>query len=86
VQGTTKVVYVPETSQRFAFDLAADPDEATPLPLTDAQRATLEQVQGVITTHRAGRAWPMTKPAIDWYPRWKCPEDTVCTAIDPMYK
>lgn len=83
VRDHTKVVYVPETTQSFQFDLARDPDEQSPRPLTEELAATLGEVNELIARHRT-QTWLQRRELMDRYPRWRCPARTPCSAIDPI--
>ena len=85
VRNDTKVVYVPETGQAFSYDLAADPDESKPTPLSDELAARLAEVQTLIDAHRSA-GWPRTKTALDRFPKWTCAPDVVCKARDPFLR
>ncbi len=83
VVGHTKVVWVPETDQTFAFDLEHDPDERDPKPLTSELRSMLATVKQMIEAHRASK-WLMTRDAFDDFPNWKCPAGRPCTPINAL--
>lgn len=85
VRDQTKVVYVPETGQAFSYDLATDPEETAPVPLSDELAARLAEVQEIIDSHRS-HGWPRTKSQLDRFPRWTCAPDAVCKARDSMLR
>lgn len=83
VRGRTKVVFIPETGQAFHYDLDADPDEASPRPLSDELAARLAEVQDQIDAHRTPR-WKSNRAAMDRFGRWRCPADRPCQPIDRL--
>ncbi|MGE0396369.1 MAG: LTA synthase family protein [Kofleriaceae bacterium] len=78
VRGTTKVVYVPQTDQAFAFALATDPDEHTPLPLDRAQRATLDEVKASLRALRTNH-WILRRDPLARYAGYTCASGRTCT-------
>lgn len=77
VDGTSKVVYIHETGEAFSFDLARDPDERSPAPLSAAQQQVLEQVQELLARFRT-KTWLRQRGAMDRYPAWSCPAGRPC--------
>jgi len=84
VQGTDKVVYIPETAQAFAFDLAKDPGEENPGPVPERLEKTLDTVQDIVDAQRAPQDTPRPRPEVTRYPRWLCKAHNVCKAIEPL--
>jgi hypothetical protein len=76
VEGTRKVVYVPVRDEAFAFDLAADPSEKTPLPLTSQDRATLDSINGRIGGLRS--TMPIVLRELSAFPPWNCARGESC--------
>ncbi|HUS68724.1 MAG TPA: sulfatase-like hydrolase/transferase [Kofleriaceae bacterium] len=66
-----KVVFVPEASRAFLYDLAGDPEERDPRGLDDELRALLLQSHVIIDAHRSAD-WPDERAAMDEYPPWHC--------------
>lgn len=85
IRDQTKVVYVPETGQAFSYDLATDPEEASPMPLSDELAVRLEEVQDIVDAHRSN-GWPRTRSQLDRFPQWTCMPDAVCKARDSMLR
>lgn len=77
VHGTTKVVYVPQTDQAFAFNLATDPEERAPLPLDREQRATLDDVKASMRALRTNH-WIMLRAPLDRYAGYTCANERTC--------
>jgi arylsulfatase A-like enzyme len=72
-----KVVFIPETSRAFWFDLALDPNENSPRPLDDQLARHLERAHMVIDSHRV-LEWPKGRAAMNDYPPWTCPAGESC--------
>jgi arylsulfatase A-like enzyme len=76
VLGDDKVVVVPETRSAFSFDLAADPGERRPQPLSGALASVLPALRQTLDSHRA-RSWSVELPALE-IGAWRCPADAPC--------
>ena len=81
VRGTTKVVYIHEAAQSFHYDLAADPQERAPLPLTAALVRELDAVQTLLARYRTS-TWLRRRGAMHRYPAWTCAADRPCLPIE----
>lgn len=77
VRGTHKVVYVPESGDIFAFDLAADPDERSPQRPSQELLGVAAEVRRTVELHRS-KSWPRTYPLILDYLPWVCPAGAPC--------
>lgn len=77
VLGTRKVVEVPRSNTAFWFDLAADPDEAQPRPLTPELRAMIPALRRVVHAHQT-RSWPFELTTTRRYGDWRCPAGEPC--------
>jgi arylsulfatase A-like enzyme len=78
VLGTRKVVEIPQTGQRFYFDLAADPGEERPRSLPEDLRALVPRLDHLVESHRA-RRWPMVYGPTRPYGDWRCEPNRACT-------
>jgi hypothetical protein len=78
-----KVVQVPESGESFWFDLARDPNESNPQPLTPELAQSLNDLQATFAAHRASKRF-LDRDAFDWFPQWKCDAGKVCSARAPM--
>ncbi|MFN0253184.1 MAG: sulfatase-like hydrolase/transferase [Kofleriaceae bacterium] len=83
VRNTTKVVYVPETQQSFAFDLAVDPEERRPLPVEGELATTLDRVHELLARYRT-KTWLRRRDTMSRYPMWSCPASRPCSPIAPI--
>ena len=72
-----KVVFIPEMSRAFWFDLARDPHEDSPRPLDDELARHLQRAHLVIDSHRV-LEWPKGRAAMNDYPPWVCPAGQNC--------
>jgi len=72
-----KVVFIPEMSRAFWFDLARDPHENSPRPLDDQLALHLQRAHMVIDSHRV-LEWPKGRAAMNDYPPWTCPAGDSC--------
>ena len=77
VQDRRKVVFVPETNRALWFDLAADPLETRPLPLTAELRERLREAHVLVDSHRTPE-WPLDRAAVADYGPWQCPVGETC--------
>ncbi len=71
VLGHQKVVWVPQDDLGWYFDLAEDPDERDPRPLTAAQEMRLPDLDRVIDARRV-REKKNVYRALSTYPGWQC--------------
>ena len=76
VEGTRKIVYVPVRDEAFAFDLANDPDEKTPLPLSSQDRAALDTVNSRLGELRS--TMPMVLSEVSVFDPWRCARGESC--------
>lgn len=77
VEGSRKVVYVPERDEAFAFDLAVDSGEKTPLPVSVQDRRTLEAVNERVTGFQT-RTLPLVGRELSAFGAWRCPSGESC--------
>jgi phosphoglycerol transferase MdoB-like AlkP superfamily enzyme len=77
VEGSRKVVYVPERDEAFAFDLAVDSGEKAPLPLSVQDRRTLETVNERITALQT-RTLPLVGRELSAFGAWRCRSGEPC--------
>jgi lipoteichoic acid synthase len=77
VLGDRKVVFIPQTRAAFYFDLAEDPDESRPLPLTEDLAALLPELHRAIDSHRT-RRFPLVYGPIRPYGDWRCEAHAPC--------
>ena len=75
VRSGNKVVYVPELDHAFWFDLATDPDERAPKPLTGELHRELRAVHAAIDAYRKDGA--IVRGEVT-YPTWTCPANGTC--------
>ena len=77
VEGSRKVVYVPERDEAFTFDLTVDAGEKAPLPLSVQDRQTLdavnERIAGLQTT-----TLPLVGRELSVFGAWRCPSGESC--------
>lgn len=72
-----KVVFIPEASRAFLYDLVADPEERDQRGLDDELRLLLEEAHRIIDAHRTP-TWPDGRSAMDDYRPWQCAPDGGC--------
>lgn len=77
VEGGRKVVFVPDANRAFWFDLAADPGERRPRPLTAELAERLLEAHRLVDSHRTPE-WPDERAAMTDYPPWDCPAGQTC--------
>jgi phosphoglycerol transferase MdoB-like AlkP superfamily enzyme len=77
VEKTRKVVYVPARNEAFAFDMARDPNEKTPLTLSEEDRATLESVNARIAGLQSATL-PLVRSELSAFAPWRCPLGQSC--------
>jgi hypothetical protein len=77
VEGSRKVVYVPERDEAFTFDLAVDSGEKAPLPLSVHDRRTLEAVNERITGLQSATL-PLVGSELSAFGAWRCPLGESC--------
>jgi hypothetical protein len=77
VEGSRKVVYVPERDEAFTFDLAVDSGEKAPLPLSVHDRRTLEAVNERITGLQS-TTLPLVGSELSAFGAWRCPLGESC--------
>jgi hypothetical protein len=72
------VVYVPGRDEAFTFDLAGDPGEKAPLPLSTQDRRTLEAVNERITGLQS-TTLPLVLSELSGFGSWHCPLGESCS-------
>ena len=77
VEGSRKVVYVPERDEAFTFDLAVDSGEKAPLQLSVQDQRTLEAVNERIAGLQS-RTLPLVGGELSAFGAWHCPLGESC--------
>ena len=77
VLGNQKVVHIPQTGRTFLFDLSADPEERTPLPLPAVLKKMEVLMHETIEAQRT-RTWPFAVEKERLFDQWECPENRPC--------